>query len=261
MNVSDAVAIARKGPPKPSDLLTRIPGNAAPHQMSDPFDIGEALSALALSGDPVTVYSGIQDPILARIESVDPELPHFVLDFTGSTLPDTHHATFVASVGGNAKLQFELESDWATVPEQPHLVPATFPAHCLVLNRRSARRVETPIGGNYTASFGLSGKQYELPLYDFSQGGVGMRASPEQCFGLHVGKKLIGVRLELGPALVIVADLEVRLMRPFRTFLLGEQVQIGCSFVNISMQLQQTLERFVTTGQPERRGAPRQAVR
>ncbi|WP_137173842.1 flagellar brake protein [Massilia sp. HP4] len=255
MNVSDAVALRRKGPPKPSDQLTRIPGNATPHQMSDPFDIGEALAALALSGDPVTVYAGIQDPILARIESVDPELPHFTLDFTGNALPNTHHATFVASIGGNAKLQFELESDWASLPGQAHLVPATFPEHCLVLNRRSARRVETPIGGNYTASFGLSGKQYELPLYDFSQGGVGMRASPEQCFGLHVGKKLIGVRLELGPALMVVADLEVRLMRPFRTFLLGDQVQIGCSFVNISMQLQQTLERFVTTGQPERRAA------
>ena len=255
MNVSDAVAFARKGPPKPSDLLTRIPGNAAPHQMSDPFDIGEALTALALSGDPVTVYSGIQEPILVRIESVDPELPHFVLDFTGSDMPVTHHATFVSAIGGNAKLQFELESDWKSLPGQPHLVPADFPEHCLVLNRRSARRVETPVGANYTASFGLSGRQYELPLYDFSQGGVGMRATPEQCFGLHVGKKLIGVRLELGPALVITADLEVRLMRPFRTFLLGEQVQIGCSFVNISMQFQQTLERFLTNGRTERRAA------
>lgn len=255
MNVSDAVAIARKGPPKPSDLLSRIPGNAAPHQMSDPFDIGEALTALSLSGDPVTVYSGIQDPILVRIESVDPELPHFVLDFTGSDMPVTHHATFVSAIGGNAKLQFELESDWQGLPGQPHLVPATFPEHCLVLNRRSARRIETPVGANYSASFGLSGRQYELPLYDFSQGGVGMRASPEQCFGLHVGKKLIGVRLELGPALVVTADLEVRLMRPFRTFLLGEQVQIGCSFVNISMQFQQTLERFLTNGRTERRAA------
>lgn len=257
MNVSDAVAIARKGPPKPSDQLTRIPGNAAPHQMSDPFDIGEALTALALSGDPVTVYSGIQEPILARIESVDPELPHFVLDFTDSELPLTHHATFVSAIGGNAKLQFELESDWTSLPGQPHLVAATFPEHCLVLNRRSARRVETPVGANYSASFGLSGRQYELPLYDFSQGGVGMRASPEQCFGLHVGKKLVGVRLELGPALVVTADLEVRLMRPFRTFLLGEQVQIGCSFASISMQMQQTLERFLTTGRTERRAAAR----
>lgn len=143
------------------------------------------------------------------------------------------------------------------MPDLPHLVPAVFPEHCLVLNRRSARRFETPIGANYSASFGVSGRQFEPPLYDFSQGGVGMRASPEQCIGLHVGKKLIGVRLELGPALVVAADLEVRLMRPFRTFLLGEQVQIGCSFVNISMQLQQTLERFVTTGHAERRTAPR----
>ena len=254
MNVLDAVAIARKGPPKSSDLLSRIPGNAEPHQMSDPFDIGEALTALALSGDPLTVYSGVQEPILVRIESVDPELPHFVVDFTGSELPATRHATFVSAIGGNAKLQFELDSDWVSLPGQPHLVPATFPEHCLVLNRRSARRVETPVGANYTASFNLSGRQVELPLYDFSQGGVGMRASPEQCFGLHVGKKLSGVRLELGPALVVTADLEVRLMRPFRTFLLGEQVQVGCSFAGISMQMQQTLERFLTS---ERRTAAR----
>jgi len=251
--VNVSVAVARKGPPKPSDQLIRIAANAAPHQMSDPFDIGEALTILAQNGDPVTVYCGQSDPILARIESVDPELPHFVLDFTGSALPASRHATFVAAIGSNAKLQFELDSDWAALPDQPHLVPAVFPEHCLVLNRRSARRIETPVGVNYTASFGLNNKQYELPLYDFSQGGVGMRATPEQCFGLHVGKKLGSVRLELGPALVIVADLEVRLMRPFRTYLLGEQVQIGCSFASISMQMQQTLERFMTTGQAERR--------
>lgn len=255
MNVP--AVVARKGPPKPTDQLTRIPATAAPHQMSDPFDIGEALTALAERGDPVTVYGGSGDPLLARIESVDPELPHFVLDFSGGALPPGRRATFVAAIGSNAKLQFELESDWASLPEHPHLVPAVFPEHCLVLNRRSARRVETPVGVNYTASFGLNNKQFELPLYDFSQGGVGMRATPEQCFGLHVGKKLSSVRLELGPALVIVADLEVRLMRPFRTYLLGEQVQIGCSFAQISMQMQETLERFVTTGQTERRTVQR----
>lgn len=251
MNVS--IAVARKGPPKPADSVSRIGSNLAPHEMRDPFDIGEALTALAGSGDPVTVYSGILDPMLARIESVDPELPHFVFDFTGSALPPRGPATFVATIGGSAKLQFELDSDWSAVPGQPHLVPAEFPEACLVLNRRAARRVETPVGGNYCATFSLANKQYELPLYDFSQGGVGLRATPEQCFGLSVGKKLMGVRLELGPALVVVADLEVRLLRPFRTFLLGEQVQIGCSFASISMQMQQTLERFVTTGLPERR--------
>ena len=253
-----AVLPNRKGPPKPNDALSRIGSTAQPHEMRDPFDIGEALTALSLSGEPLTVFpSGWIEPLLARVESVDPELPHFVLDFTGSERPPAGKATLVASLGGNAKLQFELDQSWAPLPENRLHVAAEFPPSCLVLNRRAARRVETPVGVNYTASFRIKGTQYDLPLYDFSQGGVGLRATPEQCFGLHVGKKLEGVRLELGPNLVLMADLEIRLLRPFRTFLLGEQVQVGCSFVNISMQMQQSLERFVTTGAVERRAAAR----
>lgn len=249
-----APQIPRKGPPKPADAVSRIGANVEPHQMRDPFDIGEALTTLSQNGDPITVFpAGWVEPLLARVESVDPELPHFILDFSGSEVPPPGRATFVASIGGNAKLQFDLERDWSPQPGQPFHVFAEFPDNCLVLNRRAARRIETPVGVNYTASFGLAGRRYELPLYDFSQGGVGLRATPEQCFGLTVGKKLEGVRLELGPALVLIADLEIRLLRPFRTFLLGDQVQVGCSFASISMQMQETLERFVTRGVPERR--------
>jgi c-di-GMP-binding flagellar brake protein YcgR len=250
--VNVTVAVARKGPPKPTDTLTRIPGNASPHEMCDPFDIGEALFTLSQSGAPLTVYTRAHETILARIDSVDPELPHFVLDFSSSRLPPVGCATLVASITGNAKLQFDLTSDWAAVPGQPHLVPATFPDFCLVLNRRTGRRVETPVGGHFTASFTISSRKVEWPLYDLSEGGVGMRAMREDCVGLHVGKKLMSVRLELGPALAIVVDLEVRLLRPFRTFLLGEQVQVGCSFASISMQMQQTLARFVASGQTGR---------
>ena len=250
--------LIRKGPPKPSDVLGRIGGKAEPHEMRDPFDIGEALTTLSLSGEAVTVFpAGSLEPLLARIASVDPELPHFVFDFTGSELPPSGKATLVASLGGNAKLQFELEQKFKPLPGQPMHVAAEFPPSCMVLNRRAARRVETPVGINYTAIFRANGKLVDLPLYDFSESGVGLRATPEQVFGLHVGKKLEGVRLELGPNLTLTADLEVRLLRPFRTFLLGEQVQIGCSFVNISMQMQQTLERFATSGQAERRALSR----
>src|SRR5690349_10853648 len=80
-----AAPLNRKGPPKPSDALSRIGGNVQPHEMRDPFDIGEALTALAESGAPITVFpAGWIEPLLARIESVDPELPHFVIDFSGS---------------------------------------------------------------------------------------------------------------------------------------------------------------------------------
>jgi c-di-GMP-binding flagellar brake protein YcgR len=87
---------------------------------------------------------------------------------------------------------------------------------------------------------------FELPLYDFSCGGVGLRATPAEAYELHVGKKLEGVQLDLGPSLTIQADLEVRLLRPFRTFLLGEQVQIGCRISNIDMVMRQKLERAVS---------------
>jgi len=214
--------------------------------MHDPFDIGEALAALAQTGEAVTAYpADSKDVLMARIDSVDPEHPHFVFDFADGAIPPAGPATFVASLGGNAKMQFELNQAWCSQPEQPNLVPATFPAFCLVLNRRAARRHGTPVGGNYTASFTLLGRAYDLSLYDFSWGGVGLRGTPEQCKGLRVGKKLEGVRLELGRALVVMADLEVRLLRPFHTFLLGHQVQIGCRFVNISMQVKQNLERLV----------------
>jgi hypothetical protein len=67
-----------------------------------------------------------------------------------------------------------------------------------------------------------------------------------------VGKKLDGVVLEMGATLIITADLEVRLLRPFRTFLLGQQVQVGCRISNMSMQMRQSLERAVDKVQKRR---------
>jgi c-di-GMP-binding flagellar brake protein YcgR len=246
--VTDTPVLPRKGLPRPSDVLVRIAPDASPHAMRDPFDIGETLSSLATSGEALTIYpAGSSEPLLARIESVHPEEPHFTLDLAGNAPIPPGRASFVAALGGNAKLQFELESDWLATPGQPNLVPAVFPESCLVLNRRAAPRLDTPVNGSYAASFILTNKSFELPLCDYSSGGVGLRATPEQAKELYVGRKLKAVRLQLGPALAIVADLEIRLLRPFRSFLLGEQVQVGCSFDNIEMQMHQQLQRMVTT--------------
>jgi c-di-GMP-binding flagellar brake protein YcgR len=238
--------LPRKGTPRPADVLGRIAANAAPHEMRDPFDIGETFASLAELGEPLTIYpSTLAEPMLARIEFVHPEEPQFTLDIAGDLPLPAGRATFVAALGGNAKLQFDLEGEWTGAPGTPNLVPAVFPETCLVLNRRAAPRRDTPVNGNFAATFTLLNKQFELPLCDYSVGGVGLRATPEQAAELHIGKKLKSVRLQLGPALAIVADLEVRLLRPFRSFLLGEQVQIGCSIDNIEMQMQQTLQRLV----------------
>ncbi|MDB5935243.1 MAG: pilus assembly protein PilZ [Massilia sp.] len=250
------ITIPRKGAPRPSDALEQIADNAGAHEMRDPFDIGEALETLARSGEAVSVHpSGmVKGLLLARLHSVDPEQPTFVIDFAGA-IPPSGPATFVAALSGNAKVQFELDQEWRGLPGEPNLVPAQFPPFCLVLNRRAAQRVGTPVGIYNTASFTLLSKPYELPLDDVSLGGVGLRATPEEAFGLRVGKKIDNVQLRLGPALVLTADLEIRLLRPFKTFLLGEQVQIGCSFANITMQTRQQVERYIAATNRIRRGA------
>lgn len=64
-----------------------------------------------------------------------------------------------------------------------------------------------------------------------------MHAPPDTARVPHVGQKLKNVRLQPGPALSIVADLEVRMLRPFRSDLLGEQVQVECRYGRIGMEM------------------------
>lgn len=247
-----AFAHMRKGPPRLADAVDRITLNTVAHEMRDPFDIDDALSMLAQTGEAVTVYPPGCDLAMARIHAVDPEGRTFTLDLAEDSVLDEGRTCFVASLGGNAKIQFELDANWTIVPGHGHLVTLPVPDACLVLNRRAEPRLDTPVGVNYNARFTMMGKVFEMPLYDFSRGGVGLRATPEQAFELYVGKKLEGVTLELGHSLALTADLEVRLLRPFRTFLLGQQVQVGCRISNITMQMRQSLDRAVTTVQRRR---------
>lgn len=236
----------RRGPPSLKDAVEPIASGSKPHEMTDEHDIADALSILAETGDAVSIYpSSSTNVVMARIRSVDPEHPYFVLELNEGEFIPPGEATFVAWLR-SAKLQFKQSSpDWAAMPGQSTLVNTEFPAKCLVLNRRAAQRLETPLGIYYLASFVLNGKPYELQIYDFSAGGVGMRAAPRDAVGLHVGRKLQRVRLELGPETVMIADLEVRLSRTFRSFLLGEQVQIGCQFTNMSPIMQEELSRVL----------------
>nr|WP_315249973.1 PilZ domain-containing protein [uncultured Duganella sp.] len=214
--------------------------------MTDEHDIGDALTALAESGEPLSIYpSSATNVVMARIKSVDPKNPYFVVELNEGEFLPPGDAVFVAWLR-SSKIQFKLSSiDWPSLPNEPTLLPLEFPLKCEVLNRRSSARLETPLGVYYMASFVMNGRPYELQLYDFSAGGVGMRASPRDAVGLHVGRKLQRVRLELGPESVMIADLEVRLSRTFRSFLLGEQVQIGCRFINLSPAMEEELKRLL----------------
>jgi c-di-GMP-binding flagellar brake protein YcgR len=225
---------------------------AAAHTMRDPFDIGAALSTLAATRAAVTVYLPDEVFLLAQIDAVDPELRSFTLGLSGHAILPARRVTLVAALDDNARLQFDLVPTYPLEPGTARSLTLPFPDACLVLNRRAEARLDAPLGAGHAARFVLLGKVFELPLCDFSRGGVGMRATPAEALELYVGKRLAGVELELGPALVIRADLEVRLLRPFRTFLLGPQVQVGCRIVGISMQMREHLEGVVAEAGPRR---------
>lgn len=235
MFLHDPAAVpVRKGPPRPNDAITPIPANAHSYDMTSEDDIGDALTLLAASGEPISMYAaGSREAILGRILSVDPEQPHFVMELNeGASLPPGD-ISFVA-VLRTAKLQFRLsDPKWMPAPGKSQLIPMVFPESCAILNRRTFERIEAPLGGNFMASFVLNGAPYELPIYDFSLGGIGLRCSKENAKGLLKGRKLTDVRLELAGK-VIVSQLEIRATRPFRSFLLGPQLHIGCMFLNMA---------------------------
>ncbi|MEW6022954.1 MAG: PilZ domain-containing protein [Pseudomonadota bacterium] len=224
--MTDSPSLAAKAP------LERITRKDA-HAMRDAFDIGEALTALAEAGAMLTVYpAGDAAPLPAHIACVAPDAPRFALSLSGNGPLPVGRAAFVAALPNDARLQFELDSDWRDLDHLP------FPESCLVLERRTTQRADTSLADYFTATLNVSGRQIELPLCDFATGGIGMHAQPDAARALHVGQKLKNVRLQLGPALSIVADLEVRMLRPFRSYLLGEQVQVGCRYDRIEMEMQ-----------------------
>ncbi|MES2259235.1 MAG: PilZ domain-containing protein [Pseudomonadota bacterium] len=249
MLLNDPILVStRKGPPRLQDAIEPISALAKPHDMNDEDEIGDALTMLSETGDAISMYpAGSRDVVLGRILSVDPELPHFVMELNAGEILPPGEVVFVAWLR-NAKLQFRLSNPaWRPLPGQPALIPMIFPEECEVLNRRATMRLETPVGAHFHASFVLIGKPYELPLYDFSLGGVGLRCAKHDARGLHKGRKLQDVRLELGPKTVIITDLEVRLSRGYRSFLLGEQLHIGCKFINLAPEVHSELSTLLDT--------------
>jgi hypothetical protein len=166
MLLNDPVSLPiRKGPPRLQDAIEPISATTNPHEISDVDDIGDALTLLAETGDAISMYAaGSREAVLGRILSVDPDLPHFVMELNDRQTLPPGGVTFVAWLR-NAKLQFRLSDPaWRSVPGKPALIPMTFPDSCEVLNRRATERLETPLGANFMASFVLSGAPYELAL-------------------------------------------------------------------------------------------------
>lgn len=113
------------------------------------------------------------------------------------------------------------------------------------VDRRSSPRQAMPLGPAFHADLALLGRALSLSLEDVSLGGVALRASKAEAGGLLVGKRLPQVRLSLGDFGVVMVALEVRVRRSFRSFLAGEQVYVGCQFVDLAPAVQERLRVII----------------
>lgn len=219
---------------KPSSMDREDPMDLAKaaNVVTDMEQIRESLTHLAHTGSVISVYTKDQaQPLLCRIVSVDEFDPVFAFEISFEDLIPLGDCTCVSRLHG-ATFQFKIAEPQLTSFSGLRLLQAEFPAKTYASNRRATARVEAPLGAYFNVSFTLHGQQIELPLYDFSEGGVGLRATPRQAVGLYVGRRIVKAHIELGDY-VLDADLEVRLTRSYRSFLLGEQIQIGCQFLNL----------------------------
>lgn len=204
------------------------------------------MQALAAAATPITAYSSEQLEAIdfCRICHVDPQAGTLVLESAASEQPPAGDTLLVA-VRQDAKLQFSLVTQWQA-NDGTWQCCCPLPDNMVRLQRRAYQRLEAPVGRNYTAEFQLLGQWYQLPISDVSLGGVGLRASPHTAGSIRAGLRMRNVHIELDDGVAFLAHLEVRLCRPFRSPLLGEQFHIGCRFLNLPSQALVQLEQSVS---------------
>jgi len=118
-------------------------------------------------------------------------------------------------------------------------------ADASVGERRSTPRRDVPLGPTFRAEFTLLGKPRSFSVDDMSLGGLGLRGAVDQGQGIFTGQKLLQVRLMLAGHAALTVDLEARSYRFYRSFLIGEQLHVGCRFVDLGPETELELRQLL----------------
>ena len=239
----------------PDMLLEPIPAalDLAPYTVADAWEIGVALRMLSDRSVAVSAYAEGMQPWLARIGPVDGEARRFVVTGAGGVPAEVSEVMLVASLDG-VKLQFSCPL--IGEPTEEGMREAAYPPEMVRLQRRRSARIDTPVGLPFSAHFKLAGRSFSLDVWDIGLGGVALRAAPEIARSFFVGRRIARVQLELGHDDELTTELEVRSKRVWRSYLLGEQVLLGCVFMSQTAEeralLQQMLEQLMEERRPLR---------
>lgn len=185
----------------------------------------------------------------ARVSDVDGQAHRLTLTLAAApTGPWPAHALGVAHLAGGVRVQWRVPGEWQSTPSGQWQLQMAWPAEVLQLQRRRHPRLSVPLGHHYSASFKWGHRRCELDMDDLSLGGVALRGTRQETAMLFLGRQLPQVVLSMADGTALTVALTVRSRRSYPSFLLGEQVLVGCSVEAISVEDAALLEGLLAAG-------------
>lgn len=213
-----------------------------------------AAQSIALSVYPVHEGQPLQHPAavhaspvgMACIHQLDASQHTLVLHMSTPILPLPAQTCVVASMQGGVRVQWLLQGGWHCLEGQRWCLEMDWPAEVLLLQRRRHPRVNVPLGQSYSASFMFGRRLCTLDIDDLSVGGIALRGTRQETAMLFMGRALPQVTLRLSDDAALTVALKVRSRRRYQSFLLGEQVLVGCSVEQIAPQDRDWLAQWLS---------------
>lgn len=230
------------------------------YRLHTPAAIGQALHDLQQQQGVLSLYaqgaSADGAPLgidaapfgLASIAEVDAEAQTLMLMLSAPILPLPAQALGVAHLAGGVRVQWMLHGEWQSISANQWQLQMAWPAEVLQLQRRRHQRLSVPLGQNYSASFRFGRRRCELDIEDLSLGGVALRGTRQETAMLFLGRALPKVGLYMADGTTLEVGLKVRSRRSYQSFLLGEQVLVGCSVEVMSAEDRGSLEGLLASG-------------
>lgn len=206
------------------------------------------LSLYAAQSDQGLVVADHALPLaLASLRSTDVSQSALVLQIPRQTQPLPPRLIGIANMTAGVRVQCAVEGAWNEAADA-WVLQAAWPDELLQLQRRRHQRFPVPLGQNYTASFMFGRKRCVLDIDDLSLGGIALRGTRADTAMLFLGRELPQVTLKLASHDILRASLKVRSRRSYRSFLLGEQVLVGCSMESMDEEDQVSLHSLLAAG-------------
>lgn len=185
----------------------------------------------------------------ARVSDVDGQAQRLTLTLAAApTGPWPAHALGVVHLAGGVRVQWRVAGAWQPTPSGQWQLQMDWPTQLLQLQRRRHPRLSVPLGHHYSASFKWGHRRCELDMDDLSLGGLALRGTRQETAMLFLGRQLPQVVVSMADGTALTVALTVRSRRSYPSFLLGEQVVVGCSVEAISAEDAALLEGWLAAG-------------